>query len=394
MLKVINILIVITLVMILFLISFLDTKLDEKRKSKILLFFLMLFIIFLGYRDIGLDLEPYRNIFNNQIILNINEIIGKGIFSSKLEPFFVLIISLLKKYNFGFKVFLFISGGIPMIIIYTIIKKVEKRYSITTFLLFLLMFFFRGPVDVIRHFFAATIYLSAILSLSKDKKNKYWIKTILSIFIHYSNIIIVFIKPFLKIKWNKNKFYISMIITIIIAFFSRVVLTQISGTSVFNTDNIIFWKFEYYLTYYNTMGYQYIGNLHKVLLSIMTNFPWIFSFFITLLALNKIQLIRESSFKSMILSSQIMGILIAIFFIILKAPTLGIRLQFLLSIGSFFIVKDVMLIYANMHNKAVYISIIFSLIFYNFIIILYYAGVHDPMSPFYILASCIINLAT
>ena len=382
MLKIINIAVVIFLIIILFLMSFLDTKLNTKDKKRVLFFMTIVFTLFLGYRDIGLDLEPYRDIFNNQGILSINEIIKNGLFQSRLEPFFEMLISIIKKFNFGFSVFLFVSGAIPMLIVYNTIKKTEEQYLITTFLLFILMFFFRGPVDIIRQFFAAAIYLSAVLSLSKGNKKKYWIKGLSSILFHYSNIIIIFVKPLLKIIWNKKKMHLYLVITIVFGLFSKMILSQFDNVNLLNTDNAILWKVGYYLTYYDSVGYQYIGIPHRVLRGITTYFPLIFSFFITELYLNKDQPMEKVSFKSMLLSSQIIGMLLAIYFSIIGASIFGVRIQFLLSIGSFFIVKDVISMYIN--NKIIYASIIMSLIFYNFVIILYYAGIHDPMSSFYL----------
>ena len=383
MLKIINILFIIILMITIFFISFLESRISNKNKKKILFIFVFIISIFLAFRDIGLDLEPYRNTFNNQKIISLKELFKEKIFSTQLEPFFIILISFLKKYGLNYNWFLFISGSIPIFIIYKIIIKNEKKYPIFTFFLFMLILFFRGPVDIIRHFFAASIYLSAIWSLSNENKTLYWIKSIFSIFFHYSNIIILFIKPFLNIKWNKIKFFISIFITFFIGIFSKILLININNFNFWNTDNVILWKFGYYLTYSDSVGYNYLGIPHKVLLSIIQYFPLVFSFIITIMALNKIEIIKNSKFLYLLLNSQILGILIAIFFIIIDAPTLGMRLHFLLNIGSFFIVKEILL-KNNIKNTLLYGFTILSLVFYNFLIILYNAGIHNPASPFYL----------
>lgn len=239
MLKIINILFAIVLMIVVFFISFLESRISNKNRKKILFIFVFIISIFLAFRDIGLDLEPYRNIFNIQKIMNLKELFELKFFSTQLEPFFIILISFLKKYRLNFNWFLFISGLIPLFIIFKIIIKSEKKYPILTFFLFLLILFFRGPVDIIRHFFAASIYLSAIWSLSNENKKMYWIKSIFSIFFHYSNIIILFIKPFLNIKWNKIKFFISIFITFFMGIFSKILLININNFNFWNTDNVI-----------------------------------------------------------------------------------------------------------------------------------------------------------
>jgi hypothetical protein len=384
MIKIINIIIVIFLISVLFIISFLDSKVDLKKKKVIVLTFTTILIVFLGFRSIGLDLEAYRSIFNYSRIVSIGELFSGKIFANQLEPFFLVLISFLKTYNLSFIWFLLISGGIPMLIIYNVIKKNEEKHMLVTFLFFLLLYYLKGPVDIIRHFFAASLYLSALYSLSQQKKIKFWSKNLFSVLIHYSNLAVVFLRPLLKIKWNISKYITSMLLTFIFGYIAKYLIGHLVHLNLSYSGNIIIWKFIYYLTYYNAEGYVYLGSLHRILLFIMSYFPVVFNIVFILLALNKIELIKRNPFYNLLLNSQIIGSLIVILFLIINASTLGLRLNFLFSIGNFFLVKEIIFSYYDTKKKKLFAFTILSLVFYNFIIVLYFAGVHDPMSPFYL----------
>lgn len=384
MIKIINMLIAIVIIVITFFIGFAEVKISKKNTKRLLLLLISILSVFLAFRDIGLDLEVYRRVFQNQRVVNLSELANGGFFSNQLEPFFIILISFLKQSGLGFEHFLFLTGVIPMVLIYKIIIGAEDKNIIMTFSLFLLIFFFRGPIDVIRHFFAAAIYLSAIYSLSKQNKFMYWFKLLISVFVHYSNFATIFLKPFLNFQWSKRRFYSSIIFTVMFAVFFKIFFLSITDVKLVNFNNMIFWKLEYYLTYYNSVGYQYTGGLHRLLMSLMFYFPLFFSGVITIQALNKIDTIKKSRFKYLLLSSQIIGILVFVFFIVLNAPTLGMRLHFLLTIGMFFIVKEIIVSSDKKKSGLTFGITITSLVFYNFVIILYNAGIHDPMSPFFL----------
>lgn len=384
MIQIIHVISLSFLIMIAFFVSFLDSKINTKNKRSVLIFFTCVLTIFLGVRSIGLDLEPYRLLFNNQRSISISEIFANNLFSNKLEPFFVIIISTLKEFGLGFNWFLLIAGGIPLYIIYRVIKKVEDKHMLAVFMFFLLIHFFRGPVDIIRHFFAASIYLSALYSLSKKDNMKFWVKAIPSVLVHYSNITILFIRPILGVNWNNIKFVFSFILVMIFGFIAKYFIVNFSIEDAVFINNQIFWKAHYYLTYYNVHGYQYSGIGHKILLSIITYFPLIFNITFIFLGLKNIKTIEKNEFSRLLLNSQIIGSLIAIFFIILNADTLGMRLNFLLSIGNFLLVKEIIFNCYRNGKIMLFSFTVLSLVFYNFIIILYFAGIHDPNSPFFI----------
>lgn len=374
--QIINMIFAIILILIFFLVSFLDFKMINKEKKIILFLFIIIFVIFLGFRNIGLDIEPYRLIFTNQGIIQFSDLIS-NLFTSGLEPFFIIVISTLKQYGIGFNGFLLISAAIPMLIIFSIIKKKAGDFILISFLLFLLIHFFMGPVNIIRHFFAASIYLSAIYSLSKQSKFKFWMKSASSVFVHYSNISIFLVYKLIILKWSKNKYIIVLFFVTLFASLLRFIINNIE-LELANINTVFLWKLIYYLK----VDYSYISTLHKVLYNIMNYFPLLFNIVFIFLAVNKVEVLEKNNFYRLLLNSQIAGSLIAIFFIILGSSSLGLRLNFLFSIGNFLLVKEVIFNYYSNVQKPLYIFTILSLVFYNLIIILYNAGVHNPMSPF------------
>lgn len=385
MIKVINILVVICLIIVVFILAFLSLKFTNKLRNQIFVLLVLIFILFLGFRDIGLDLEPYRVLFNNQPIIPINEFVTSNIFSYNLEPFFVFLISTIKNFGLGFNWFLLIAGGIPMYIIYKIIKQNEKDNIIFLFLLFLLIHFLRGPIDIIRHFFAASIYLSALISLARGKETTFWLKSTFSTLIHYSNVGTLIVRPFLSMNWNKLKFTITLLIIILFGFLTKLLINSLSIQDFLVYDNPIIWKLGYYLTYFNQEGgYQYSGILHEILLKIISHFPLLFNLTIVWLCLAKVREIKKDNINKVLLNSQIFGTLIALFFVIINASTLGMRLNFLFCIGNFILLKELIFNYNKSDKKVLISLIIFALVFYNFLIILYFAGIHDPNSPFYL----------
>ncbi len=383
--KIFNIIIVCFIIFIFFLLSHFERKMKFGQKKKILFFFTIVISFFSAFRVIGLDLEPYRTIFENTPITSLNLEFVKHMFSGRLEPFFVVVISILKNLGMGFKSFLFVSSFVPLLLIYSIITKHEKEIPLTTYFLFLSILLFQGPINLIRHFFAASIYLSALYSLSTNRNARYLLKSLFTVLIHYSNLSIVLIRPFLSIKWDRKKYIITMLLIVILTFMIKGIVVGILSNVNISINNYILWKFQYYMIYYNVEGYMYLNELHKILLFIMTNFLFVFNFFVTLYALKYKELIRMDRFYHLLLNSQIIGSFLMVFFAIFDASTLGQRLYFLFSIGSFLLVKEVIFKYSEGDRKGVFRLIFMLLCFYNFIIILYYAGIHDPNSQFYLL---------
>jgi EpsG family len=381
MFKILNVIILCSIIFIFFIFSFMERKVKFKDKKRLLFIFTIAISIICGIRVIGLDLEPYREIFNNQRIVPINLDFIKNMLTGRLEPVFIIIISLIKQFGLGFKTFLFVSALIPMYLLYKVIIKKEKELPLTLFFFFLLIFLFRGPVDTIRHFFAAVVYLSALYSLSNNNKIKFYSKSLFSILIHYSNIAVLLCRPLLKLRWTLGKYIITILLVGVFALLSKGLIKEfISG---FYFTNPILWKLQFYLVY-RTETYVYLNGLHHFLLFLMSYTIVAFNFAVNIIALKMKKVFDDDDFYRLLLNSQIIGSILVVVCIIFDAATLGLRLNFLFSIGSFFVVKHI--IFNNVIKKklTMFLFVTLFLAFYNFVIILYFGGIHDPKSPFFL----------
>lgn len=382
--KILNIIFVVVYIILIYIISLFESKIKTKLKKYILIFSVIILSVFLGFRNIGLDIEAYRSLFNNLRPISISEIINPQIFTNRIEPFFLLLISLMKTIGLDFKMFLFVSGSLPMIIVLRIILKTQESYQVSTYALFLLLNLFTGPIELVRHFFAATIFLSALYALSSNETIKFWIKSLISIFVHYSNSVIIVSKPLLEFKWNTSKYLRSIILTTLCAFSFKLLLSMVPTIDFWSFSNTIIWKLYYYLIYYNEEGYQYTGYLHRILLYIRVSIPFILNLYYIFLSLKNISLAKKNNLFTVLLNSQIIGSLLMIFFTSIGAYTLGMRLNFLFSIGFFLLIKFNLFDSELRNRKYIYLFTIFVLVFYNFITVLYYAGIHDPNSAYYL----------
>jgi len=244
---VLDILLLFFIVGIVFILSFFEKKFKFKIKKKIILCVMLIIAFICGNKVIGLDHENYENMFINTNPINLNLEFFKSMFDTHLEPGFIMLISTIKNMSLGFNSFLFISTIIPLYLIYLVIVDKEKKLPFVSLLFFLLMNLLRGPVDTIRHFFAAALYLSALYSLSQDKHLKFNLKSVVSIFFHYSNVAIFLIRPFLKMKWTIKSYLVTIVTLGILAFLSKGLLQNY--LSEFNYTNPILMKFQYYFLF-------------------------------------------------------------------------------------------------------------------------------------------------
>lgn len=377
--KVINVLAFCFIVFLVFILAFYEKKFSLKFKKRMLLFLSILISVICSIRVIGLDLEPYRRIFQENGIITLDLYFLKNMFSNRLEPFFAILISLIKQVGLDFKSFLFISAVIPMFVVTSLIIKKEKDIPIITFLFFLLLWLFRGPVDTIRHFFAAVVYLSAIYSLSEGAKVKFYLKSLFSILLHYSNVAVIFARPFLKIKWSLMGYLITIVTVSLFAFLGKPLIIEYFSTTTFTKP--IMWKLQYYLIY-SQERYVYLNNVHEIMRLLMTYSIIVFNISVIIVALANRKVIETDMFYKLLLNSQIIGSILFFVFIAFDATTLGQRLNFLFTIGNFFIVKQLIFNKKIKHKLFPFVTIILFLCLYNFIVILYFAGIHDPNSPF------------
>ncbi|MGN8844460.1 EpsG family protein [Niallia sp. HCP3S3_B10] len=384
MIRIINILFVCLILLIIIIHAFHERKFSEKANKRFLMVYTIVISIFLSLRVIGLDLEPHRLWFESSGS-SFSDLTLDSLFSSRLEPFFNILSIFLNSRGFGYEYFLLIAGSIPMIILYNIIKNEQNPVKI--YCVFLLIYLIKGPIEVIRGFFAAIVYLSAIYSLSKGEKLKAYIKNVSTILFHFSSVASIILFPFLKAKWTKKKYLITLFLTIFLTIFFRVVVFPQLISINYSGENYIIWKFFYYLTYYNSgNGYHYLGRLHVILLNFNLYFIIIMNILIILISFKYYKLIEKDTTFRVLMNSQIIGSFVNIIFIILSATTIGYRLSYLFSIGNFMLLSKILFVYNNNNknkNWYVYLTFLF-LLLYNFMIILYEAGVHNPDSMFYL----------
>jgi hypothetical protein len=364
-----NFLVVLFFMAIFFFLATNEKKFSLKQKKLIIVTAVLLLAILAGVRQIGTDLQAYKYIFNTTLIIHDFGEYIKNMFSYKYEPGFMILISTMKQAGLGFEFFLFISALIPMLLLYNIIIKVEKKLPLTVFLFFLLMFAIRGPLDIIRHFFAATIYLSALYSLSKNKNTLYYIKSGTSFLFHYSNIVTVLIKPLLSINWRITKYILALVIMFIAGISFQGLVVNIIGQ--LNYESSVIFKLQNYLI----DDYEYSSIAHFIIRNLMENSPAYFNIFIIILALYYKGAIYNNKFNGIILNSIIVGTLLYSFLFGIGAYTMAIRINFLFGIGSIFIVKEIFIKIIESKRSILFALIILYLLFYNFIIVVYYSGV-------------------
>jgi len=364
---IINYLIVMFFFLVFFILSTLDKKISYKLKKGIILTSIMLLSFFASFRVIGNDTNSYKLIFEQQNIIHSSKEFIQNIFHYQIEPAFILMISFLKSLNFDYKVFLFISALIPLLIIYKVIIKIEKDYLFITFLLFLMLYLVRGPLDVIRQFFAAVIYLSALYSLSVKKEFNYYKKSILSTFFHYSSLITLFLRPFLKYTWNIKKYILIYTIIFILGLTLKTFIIDFVYNLPINSLNRIYLKLQNYID----NRYDIDSFLKGFLLYSRWFFPIVLNLAIILVLLYSNQIYQKNLFIKLLTNSQIYGSFIFIFLWNIGAPIMARRLEFTLSVGSFFILKEI-LAHQKGKNKYIYIFIILYLLIYNLLEMLYF----------------------
>lgn len=375
MIKIINILIVIAFLLALIFFALEETRISKKKRLQILWSAAIFLSALFGIRDFGLDLEPYKIIFSELEILNPSNASLAKLFNPTIEPFFVTLISIIKTADLSYQTFLFTSAAIP---IYLITKAIQENSEtpILCFLFFCLFFLFKAA-DAVRHFLAASMYLFALHCLATDRKWHSHSLIVLSCLTHYANLITLLVAPFLRIRWRTDIYIASLLITILIA----LPLGRILNSTTSDQEIYLAWKLNYYLNNEEFLDYQ--NNLHKYTLLTLALF-----YYFSILFINVTSLIKQnhfSKFESLLLNSQIIGSLISTLFLTLGAFALATRILLPLGIGSFFLLARAWHERSKIRKNPALLHItLTTLLLYNFIVILYNAGIHYYKSPFYL----------
>lgn len=359
--------IIIAILFFVFLIFSLTEEKYTPTLKKLIVYISIIFIsFFASQRTIGTDTNSYIDIYSRYIATTLNIDFINNLFQHSLEPGFSLMISYLKLYGFSYQTFFFLSALIPLIMIAKVIFDIEKKYVLLTFFLFLLMHILYGTLDVIRQFFAATIYFSALYSLSKNNKITYLIKTLSALLFHYSSLIFILITPLLKIRWSIARFLWSSVITVFLGFsLKNSIVDYIMLLNIDSTNRFLF-KIQSYID----SAFDSTNFLDSLLMNLMLYLPKLFNFIIIILALLYFKDTMKKKFNSLLLKAQILGTLIFLFLFTVGAETMAIRIELLLGLGSFILLKE-MLVNAKKEKMYKFLLILTYFLIYNLSIILY-----------------------
>lgn len=171
---------------------------------------------------------------------------------------------------------------------------------------------------------------------------------------------------------------VALAITIALA----IPLGQMLSNITTDNDTYLLWKFNYYL--HHELYIEYQNKLHEALLLFLAYFYFLLIICINFYILAKLKN-RLSRFEILILNSQLIGSLVATFFFILDASTLATRILLPLAIGSFFLLAKIFTpLGREQKNPPVLYATISALLTYNFVVVLYNAGIHYYKSPFFL----------
>lgn len=345
-------LIIIIIFFAFFVLSLLEGKFNIRYKKVIIFCAIIILSVLAALRSIGTDTNSYILIFEQLKIVTLNSEFLTNMFQYYLEPGFNLMISYLKLFGFTYKEFFFICSFIPLLIVSRIIIKKEQKYVFLTFFIFLLVYLIRGPLDVIRQFFAAVIYLSALYSLSNKNKITYFIKVLIAILFHYSSILFLVITPFLKIKWTIKRFIsFSLLLSLTGFLFKNLFVTLILSIDTVSTNRFIL-KLQGYIEN------EYIQSsvLDFIINNSMWYLPKVLNLIIILIILVQYRYILVDNLNKLLLNAQIIGILLFLLFLTMGAEIIALRLETLLTIGNFFLIKEIIV---NSNKNKIYTFIFF-----------------------------------
>ena len=158
-------------------------------------------------------------------------------------------------------------------------------------------------------------------------------------------------------KWNIKRF-----ISFCLAFsltgvvFKNFIISFISSIDTESTN-----RFALKLQSYIENSYVQTSILDFIINNSMWYLPKLLNFIIILIILLQYKYILKDNFNKLLLNSQIIGIMLFFLFISMDAEIIALRLETLLTIGNFFLIKEIIL---NNKNR------IYKFIFFVFILIL------------------------
>lgn len=336
-------------------------------------------MIFIFNRSIGLDLEPYRNIFDEYSVEGFSFFNLKSL-SSSVEPMVSFMIVLVKKMGLDSRFFFLLIGGFSILLIIKVLIREEKDILLKSFAFFILVFFLKGPVDTLRAFLAASFYFMSLSYISRGRNLNAFMTILFSFFSHYSSVILFVSSFFLRVRWSLYGFLILFSFLFLLGIISSNFINYLDFSYLVDIHPAFF-KIEYYLKYYESSdGYNYLNYSHKIFLFLFQfSFPFVV-FFIVIHSLVMKNKSRYTDFELLCLNSSIIGLYAFSFLCGFGATTFSVRVLFLFSIGFFVLMGRNILISKNSNGVLIYYSIVilFSILFS----LTYYAEFYNPDSPF------------
>lgn len=336
-------------------------------------------VVFFGSRNIGLDIEPYKILY--QGFGGFGDINLLGILSARLEPLHAFLISSLKSVGLGFSSYLLITAVIPF---YFISKVVTAKVDCPVLSLYFFLLATSYPaMDAVRHFVAAGIYLYALYCLSMRRVAVYHGYAFFSFMAHYSNAITFIMAPLLKVRWKIGTYLSALLGTSLFALVTKELVSALLENMAQGSDLAILFKVNYYINH--TDAYEYLGALHFWIFNIKLYSGIVFVIILNFLALNSFGAVYKTSpFRAVLLNSQIIGSILAVFLMGFGAMDFAGRINFLMSIGSFIIVADLVQGASGKIDALKFSMMSFLTFGMGFINLLYLVGIHQPMSPFFL----------
>ncbi|MBS8269962.1 hypothetical protein DYI26_14695 [Halomonas litopenaei] len=377
MMKVVEVIAAVALLFSFFVVSTYDWRFSSIFKKSLSFFFVFIILVFISFKNFGLDLENYREIYQSLIFSNWNEVL-----SSDWEPLFSLFSKLSKTLGLGFGGFFFLWYLFPFVIV-TIISFRHASRPLLAISLFLLLYFF-SFMDAARHFAAACYYLMGIHFFASKRKLSGFIFFSLSLFSHFSSLVFVLYYFIKKCLFSRATYVVLIVFCVCSAYILKPFAVYLINNYHLDEMHIIFWKLKYYLTYYNSVGYEFQGWSHRVLWNIV-----IYSHVVMVISLNFYMIgpyIKKSlsSFERALLGSQVLGSLLFFGFASVGAVTLGVRINYMMSIGVFVLLSTLSDGRFGKSSIGFYWTFFVFMVIFNFFYVLYLSGVHIQESPLYI----------
>ncbi|WP_083390258.1 EpsG family protein [Shewanella algae] len=336
----------------------------------------------LSLRDLGLDLDNYRLFYQNS---KIGETLRESTFGYDFEIGWMVVIYLFSSLGMPFEVFLFFASAVPLFIIYFVAFRLKKDIPYIYVFFVFFVFFVWELVDVIRAFFASSIILLSLYALSIRYRVLSLALSFFSILVHSSAVIAPIASAFFsKVKVNK---YTALVLLVLSCFFGllvRLSLLEFEVSISIGRDgtflsNILF-KLYYYLFYYQSQGYVFLNSTHEFLThmkEILSMLCYLVLFYVAL------EFKRDTNkFIEIISIVFIVSMCSLVFFYSCGLSIIGNRVFSLLNLGAIFIMaKFLSTDKFSKKLKNIFILLIMTrMIFF----ILYHAGLHQPLSPFYL----------